>query len=338
MKKLLILFILIPILNMVGFCAEEEEKGAKGRIVSEANPIYYCPPKDYVFACSEGQKDPLLAISQYGRIDIGLFAKRAAGHAEALKLHPEIAKLLSKFLIPYFQENPYIGSSLSIAGTPSAGWFGGISMVTLTLLDDLMKVQDTLHPKQKMKFLGVGSGNAFFEFLLSHIGTSSAMDVLYSEKLDSESVMGSDSARLRAMQKSKNFFMGVTIYEHLKDSDKAEIVESTFPDESYANTTLVLSWPRDFAIPYIHKFFLKGGIAVLFIRNEAVGSIFDRSHLGELSDELPNFKFKTYLSKLRRLSLPLNTATFSTVDLYCKGKETTPIEMALANTKRRLGK
>ncbi|MCX7342709.1 MAG: hypothetical protein NT128_00975 [Proteobacteria bacterium] len=287
------------------------------RIVSTTNPIYYCFSADHRFASGKKPSiDEMEVISRFGYVDVDRLEAQFTSKSGSLGLHPKIVELFDKKLVPHYRANPYIGSDLSSTGRPPSGWFGGISMTTLTFLDDLIKVQATLPAGKHMKFLGVGSGNAFLEFLLSHIGLTTAMDVVRPE----------------------SSFMRVTICEPRGAGDDARIVAETFPDANYADTVLVLSWPRDFAIPYIHKFLEKGGRAVLFVRNEAVDSIFDHTHLGEISEALPNFKFKTYLRTFRNCSLPLNTATFSTVDLYWKGKQKPPIANAIEAVKARLGK
>ncbi len=97
----------------------------------------------------------------------------------------------------------------------------------------------------------------------------------------------------------------------------------------YANTVLVLSWPREYAIPYIAHFIKNGGNSILFVRNQVVDTVFHVSHLGEAIKGNSALGIKFALdSRFRQTTFDLNTATVSTVDLYCRG-EIAPIEVAL---------
>lgn len=118
------------------------------------------------------------------------------------------------------------------------------------------------------------------------------------------------------------FFMPVKIYQQKTEANYPAIVNDVFHGADYANTILVFSWPRKFANDYIRHFIKGGGNALLFVRNQAVDSIFDDVYLGNspLSKILSNF--------FRKTSLELNTATHSVVDVYCRGGAH-PIEAAL---------
>jgi hypothetical protein len=97
----------------------------------------------------------------------------------------------------------------------------------------------------------------------------------------------------------------------------------------YANTVLVLSWPREYAIPYIAHFVKNGGNSILFVRNQVVDTVFHASHLGEDIVGAPAARIKFALDRLfRKTSFDLNTATVSTIDLYCRGDDN-PVEAAL---------
>lgn len=333
-KCRIFIFLILMLKDSVFSAAINCDEGEGDRIVSTTNPIYYCFSRDQQFVNGiEPNVDELEVISRYGYIDVVRLEAQFASKSRALDLHLTIRELFVKKLLPHYKADPYIGSSLSITGTSPVGWFGGISMATLTFLSELMKIQDTLPSNRKMRFVGVGSGNAFFEFLLSQVGTTVATDV----SPDDLASMQDMHAMLRGMQRRESFFMPVTVHVS-RSGDEARIITDTFPDDDYERTTLVLNWPRKFALPYIHEFLIKRGCTILFIRKEAVDSIFDRTHLGEMDPKLPYFELRKYLAKFNKVDLPLNTATFSTVDLYWKGEQAPPLAEAIARTKAMLSK
>lgn len=335
--KNIICTVLALLFSTLSMASEIKDPQPKDLIQSPASPYYFCYQEDMadlVKRYPKQQVNTLLAIGAHGRINIDLMARRVAALQEKLDLHKKIATLFFDDLVPKFKTNNYVGTQIGLNNEINAGWFGGISIYTIGVLDDLMKVQDALPKAKKMRFMGIGSGNAFFEYLLSKVGETTAMDVIQTESIgDKDSLNGYDSRNLMSMEADERFYMNVTIHQSQSPEDLDRIVSETFSDADYQNTILVLSWPREFAMKYIHKFFEKGGKSIIFIRNQVVGSIFDKSHLGEIDGS--NAEFKKFLAKKHKISMNLNTSTASTLDFYSR-TENSPVEQALRNTAGRL--
>ncbi len=319
-------------------------------IRSPANPAYYCRINADITSITAGMhpNDLSLIIARFGFIDPERLVAAVGRLPEPL--HPNIDTLFTQ-LIRYYRQYPYIGNQDSLEGMPSGGWFGGLSTKTFLMLDDLAKVQDELPAHRKMKFLSIGAGNGLFEKMLSAVGETTGMDVT-DERL-SEDLMArilcarqKRSFELEAGKKSRlgdysdmkrrmiqeNFFSLVKIYTQNSEEDKLRIIDDTFKDVDYPNTILILSWPREYAIPYIAHFVKNGGNSPLFVRNQVVDTVFHASHLGEDIVGAPAARIKFALDRLfRKTTFDLNTATVSTIDLYCRG-EGNPTETALNAT------
>ena len=296
-----------------------------------------------------------LEIAKFGSFDVGQFKADVDGLS--VPLHPTLAPMVKR-LIQYHNDTPYIGTD-SNGNNHSAGYFGGISLETLKLLDSIARVQETLPHEQKMKFLGVGSGGAYFEWLLSHVGDTTAMDVhdtreesdhlrdvLYRLTQNkplvrdaSKAIKQRDYEDLARRKELGNFFMPVTLYNLGEGADKSTshtIINDVFKDidaADYARTILVLCWPTEFANAYIQYFLAHGGKTILFIRAEdSDRGIFSAGYLGERTQNHPSKILETKL--FRKTSLNLRTATLSTVDVYCRKNlknpdELSPIEQAI---------
>ncbi|MES2608234.1 MAG: hypothetical protein V4544_05865 [Pseudomonadota bacterium] len=314
---------------------------------SPANPTYFCVINRDVPTITAGMhpNDLSLVIGRFGFIDSERLIARLPE-----PLHPNIDTLFNQF-IRHYRKCPYIGNQSSVMGEASAGWFGGLSMKTLLMLNDLAKTQDELSADKKMKFLSVGAGNGLFEKMLSAVGETVAMDVTdeslsvdfnswVQSKVTKRPLVMDDSKKNRVGDYSdmkrriiqNNFFMPVKIYSQNSDADKNKIIEATFKDVDYANTVLVLSWPREYANPYIAHFIRNGGNTILFVRNQAIETVFDSSHLGEAIKGTPAFNIKfAFDNRFQKTSFDLNTATVSTVDLYYRGEDN-PVEASLKTT------
>ncbi len=325
-----------------------------GIIRSPANPAYYCVINRDVPRSPAGThpNDLSLIIGRFGFIDPERLVATISRLPESL--HPNIDTLFTQ-LIRYYRQYPYIGNQDSLTGTASAGWFGSLSMKTLLMLDDMAKVQEELSADRKMKFLSVGAGNGLFEKMLNAVGETVAMDVTDERLQESliartictaigspfemeerkKSTLGDYSDMERRMIQ-ENFFSPVKIYSQSSEEDRLRIIEDTFKDVDYENTVLVLSWPREYAIPYIAHFIKSGGNSILFVRNQVVDTVFHPSHLGEAMKGSPALGIKFALdNRFLKTTFDLNTATVSTVDLYCRG-EYNPVEAALNRTTRRV--
>ena len=319
-------------------------------IRSPANPTYFCRiNQDVTENPARMHPNELsLIIARFGFIDPERLVTAIGRLPETL--HPNINALFTG-LIHYYRQYPYIGNQDSMERMASAGWFGGLSTKTLLMLDDMAKVQDGLPADNRMKFLSIGAGNGLFEKMLSAVGETVAMDVT-DERLSDDLVRRTlcqamrrpfeieagkksrlgDYSDMKRRMIQENFLSPVKIYTQNSDEDRSRIIEDTFKDVDFANTVLVLSWPREYAIPYIAHFIKNGGNSVLFVRNQVVDTVFHASHLGEAVKGNPALGIKFALdSRFQKKSLDLNTASVSTVDLYYRGEDN-PVNIALNAT------
>ncbi|MDP4724967.1 MAG: hypothetical protein NWS47_01555 [Alphaproteobacteria bacterium] len=304
--------------------------------VSPHNPWYYV---DSSISRQEIDSPQIKnVIELYASIDINRFYTDVC--ALSFSLHPRIDTLFGK-LVSYYQINSYVGNR-SEGPYVSPGWFGGISMSTLLMLHHLAEIQENLPHESKLKALGIGVGGAFFESLLDAVGikimsmdvqdhrvhgdfmhTILSMRMKKDPALDQEkTIKVRDYSDVERRKIENTFFMPVKIYQQKTQANYSAIVDDVFYGADWVNTVLVFSWPRKFANDYIRHFIKGGGNALLFVRNQAVDSIFDDVYLGNspLSKILSNF--------FRKTSLELNTATHSVVEVYCRGGAH-PIEDAL---------
>ena len=312
---------------------------ATDKLVSPNNSWYYIDKS--LVSVKLSPRDLLAMIEQYGLIDI----HRAVHDVQALNtpLHP-LVDTLFWCLARYYQSNSYLGNRDSNQKA-SAGWFGGISMNTLLMLHHLAEIHENLSPESKIKALGIGVGGAFFESLFDAVGIRiMAMDVqddrvrgdfmhtVFSMGMKKEPALDQektikvrDYSDVERRKIENSFFMPVKIYQQKTEAHYTTIIDNIFHGADWANTVLVFSWPRKFANDYIRRFIKSGGKTLLFVRNQAVDSIFDDVYLG--SSPISDFLGKAF----RNTSLELNTATRSVIDLYCRG-ERHPIEDALQRT------
>ena len=131
-----------------------------------------------------------------------------------------------------------------------------------------------------------------------------------------------DYADVERRKIENKFFMPVKIYQQKTEEHYNVIIGDTFRDVDCTNTVLAFSWPRKFANDYIRHFIKNGGNSILFIRNNKVDSVFEDVYLGTST-------ISAFLNRaFRKVSLALNTAVGSVIDLYCRG-ERTPMEEAL---------
>lgn len=314
-----------------------EPVDASNRQVSPHNAWYYVDKR--FFPEELGSHQLLPALEQNGFIDIN----RAICDVNALSesLHRRVDLLFRRLAQYYYRTSSYIGNR-DHDRYAAAGWFGGISMNALLMLNEFAKEMDGLSESQKTEVMGIGSGGAFLESLLDAVGMQvSAMDVqdarVTSDFMQTifcmvakqdpglnqeQTIKVRDFADLERRKLENKFFMPIKLYTQKIEGHFSAIIEDTFCKEDYSKVVLLLSWPREFANDYIRAFIKKGGNAVLFVRNSKVDSVFSDVYLGES-------KVSAFLNRaFRRVSFDLNTVTGSVIDLYSRG-EINPIERAL---------
>jgi hypothetical protein len=303
----------------------------------------------------------IIAITEYGYLDLNRL------YQEVSSLNPplngNITDLFNK-VARYYDKHPYIGIDNN-SKENSPGCFGGLSVNTLIMLNEIDKMQKKLPARQKIKFVAVGSGTAFFEYLLNAVGVVTAMDVwrenadscfdrwrinaddeisscgecynslINNAEIFSDLVCGlfenvADQKNMSKWKRKKNFFMPVKIYTLNKKQDQNAIIEDTFKDIDN-NTVFVCSWPRKYILDYIETFLNKDGKYLLFVRQQHE-ELFSDQYLGVTYDGSQALAVKTLLQKYnyQTISFNLNTSTLSTIDFICSDI-TTPMAKALGN-------